>query len=241
MIGFELETKTIKEICQNKNLKNLSLRYCMTKKNTDLSRITSLRSLENLDFWQIGQATTERCPTVDDDLLADISYRLKNLKYLNIGGCQNEVTVSGVNLLKRLDKLETLTISCLNLSNESGNINSNNNKLRLGPFLNLKILNCMGTRGLDDPTIIGILDNSEKLNKLIIDETEVTAHVLGRANTMTRKRANDIVLNIWVNDSVIKQFREFNSSLPPSPYLAVRTLSEDFFKNKMKNIDFTFP
>ncbi|KAF7997412.1 hypothetical protein HCN44_005983 [Aphidius gifuensis] len=213
MNGFYIDMKTVGDISQMKNLKNLSLRYCTIKENVQMRQIFFLKYLEKLDFFNM-KPEYEGGLTVDDSLLSEIVYNLKNLKYLNVSGCDS-ITVNGVNLLIKLKKLEVLSIATLGLY-------SVKKKLRFGPFHQLKVLNCMGIYEISDLIIIPIIIDSPKLEKLIVSGTKTSVYLLERANQIKKKSTINVVLNIWTGDSIIQAYRE--SKVSKSKYLVVHSL-----------------
>lgn len=199
----------IREISLVKSLRHVEIDHRTNLKNS-IDCLLNLRNLEYLDVQQLDQ--------VDDKFLAGLSRCCKNIQDLNISGCK-KVTDLGLCEIAKLKYLTNLRIKFIPHIKDT----------LLGEFKNLKNISCVGCGSINDISIKKLLQNSKNLERLYLRETSITVDTLVFANGLTRYRTNNIILNLFVNRSLINAFEKMKKK--PSKFINISCEldMQDFF------------
>ena len=160
-------------------------------------------SLQSLSIcWQSTQVSMQ-------NFLDYLSYNLLELKYLDLGGC-NELTDNGLKSICKLPKLEELRIC--------GNENITGSGF--GRMVFLKKLICEECENLQDDGLIKLLRSAKKLEYLNIEDcSEITNTTIDAAIELLKNRKNNTPLEINVRGTSVG-VREIRDNLPPLLYLS---------------------
>ncbi|KAF7998161.1 hypothetical protein HCN44_009559 [Aphidius gifuensis] len=177
-----LDSNTIKIIADKKSLINLELIDCIFLGNTVfLSNLTNLKQL-----------TLINAENFDDDTIIDITNKCHYIQYLDLSMC-NDFNNSTLRQLSNLDKLQVLNLS--------GTINVDDRIFY--HMYHLRILDCWGCQDVTDVGIGIVLDQCVNIEKLYISKTGITHESIINAAKVSRDRKKNIVLKIYICDSVI--------------------------------------
>ncbi|XP_033216896.1 F-box/LRR-repeat protein 7-like isoform X3 [Belonocnema kinseyi] len=162
----------------------------------------NLADLTNLQMLNVGQNIS-----VTDECILAISASCKQLRYLDIHGCQ-AVTNKGIAGLSTLPILEKLIISYL------GKITDQH----LGEIFSLKSLQCRGCPGIKDEGLCTLVLMAPHLELLDISGCNcVTSCWVNIAAKSTESRSNGIILKVYVGGSAI----DVNKIKDISPFLQI--------------------
>ena len=155
----------------------------------DLKLFTSSKNIERLNV------SLPKDQAIIESFLDYVSCNLLELKHLDISGYSNDVLDCKFDLICKLPKLEVLHISGQSKITGSG----------LENFTNLRRLICYICENLEDENLICFLKCARNLKFLNLkDCNKITNKVIETAIEETRKRTNNIVLEIQVEGTNIK-------------------------------------
>ncbi|XP_043464709.1 F-box/LRR-repeat protein 2-like [Leptopilina heterotoma] len=162
--------------------------------------LKNLAELVNLEKLNLGQNIS-----VTDDCLLVVSECCKQLKSIDINGCQ-AVTDNGIAGLVTLPKLEVLIISYLGKVTDQ----------HLGNLQSLRILECRGCPDIKDMGLCTLAFMATKLELLDISGCNcVTNNWIDCAIRYTESRTNGIILKVFIGSSGI----DVGSVKEVSPFL----------------------
>ena len=155
----------------------------------DLNLFASSKNIEWLGI------TLMKDQAIAESFLKYMGYNLLELKHLDITGYDNAALDCKFDLICKLPKLEVLDISRQSKITGSG----------LENFPNLKELYCKGCEDLEDENLISLLKCASSLQILNVrDCKKITNSIIYTAIDETRKRTNNIVLEIFTDGTKIR-------------------------------------
>ena len=202
-INFESVAECI-GLCSN--LKELNISKISGASSDFIKSFTSLMNLESLDISR-NVLSNKCCRYIGTNLLElkilkmsrckGVSFKgiksicnLEKLEELDLSVCE-EITDSELELISKLPRLQVLDI---------GGIDNVTGKGFVG-FSSLKKLECHLCRNLEDFGLINLLKCATNLEKLDIGHCEkITDCVIDSAIEVTKKRTNNIVLEVIIYD-----------------------------------------
>ncbi|XP_044006004.1 F-box/LRR-repeat protein fbxl-1-like [Aphidius gifuensis] len=212
------------------NLCHLSLKMFKLDDNA-IKEISNRKTLMGLEFdcYNLEHLNLQNLQSVQDDVFTDITDKLKKLAYLNISRCQN---ISGNVLVKltNLKNLEYLDIrrieninddSCKNVTSDALNELSKLENLEtlyvvdvdnvgdemFKDMYKLKILRCNWCPNVTDVGIMRVIENATRLETLMLCRTGITSTTLVCAADVTKKRRNNVCLEIIITSKVLKDYQ----------------------------------
>ncbi|KAF7989630.1 hypothetical protein HCN44_008304 [Aphidius gifuensis] len=209
IIGFKMDKIFLKNICEIKTLESLTLADIIFDGEIEsIDLISNIKNLKYLSIMQIEQ--------VDDIFIEKISNNCINLEKLYLQPATHCTDFGILNLLQ-LKKLNTLS---LKLSDEFDDvIGITDTSLRR--FSNMKEFDCGGCWNITNDSIINIINHSPELEKLNIRRTSVSIETIMHAVNITKKRTNNITLNIEANTSQLPD-NFFSLKIYESPFLKIK-------------------
>ncbi|XP_044006104.1 SCF E3 ubiquitin ligase complex F-box protein grrA-like [Aphidius gifuensis] len=177
-------------------LKYLDVSHCCNISCGALVEISNIKNLEYLDI--------SKTENINDSVIIKIANCCEKLKHLLIESCSN-VSHSALNELGKLNNLETLCL--VDINNAGDEIFNNMSQLR--------VLKCNWCFNVTDIGIMKIIKNSPNLKTLMLCRTGITRQTLACAAKSTKKRINNIQLEVITDQKICEAYERLDHYLGP--------------------------
>lgn len=179
-----------------KSLQHINISRCQNISEDAIIKLTNLKSLKYLDIRDIQN--------VNDNIIINIGNNCKKLTSLYIKSCKNVSNTA----LDQLAKLENLITLCLvEIDNIGDQVFKNMHKL--------ESFTCTHCPNVTDDGITRIIEKATSLKALVVCRTGITYKSLVCATYETKKRENNILLEVIVDEEIYKEYQALGFNLGP--------------------------
>ena len=205
LFGNNCTDEIFKSISLCSNLKSIALREVQDYSSDNLIKSVSLS--KNIEFIKFS---SREKGVLTENLFSFISSTLLKLKSLDISYSGEGITDFDIESLSNLPNLEELNIGYNNRI--TGSV--------LVKLPNLKKLHCYYCNDLEDDSLISFLRCAANLELLdICDRKKIRTSVINVAIEITKKRTNDLILEIRIKENQI----DFKKIIDKSSLLHLNT------------------